>query len=51
MECLVVTISRSLAAGGEEIGRLVAEELGSCYVDDEIGVKGYSRGGGALQEC
>ena len=36
MEINVVSISRSLAAGGEEIGRLVAEELGFRYVDDEI---------------
>ncbi len=32
----VVSISRTLAAGGEEIGRLVARELDFRYVDDEI---------------
>jgi len=36
MESTVVSISRTLAAGGEEIGRLVAGELGFRYVDDEI---------------
>jgi len=32
----VVCISRTLGAGGEEIGREVAEQLGFRYVDDEI---------------
>ena len=32
----VVCISRTLAAGGESIGRLVATRLGFRYVDDEI---------------
>jgi cytidylate kinase len=32
----VVCISRSAAAGGEEIGRLVAEQLGYRLVDEEI---------------
>jgi len=36
MESTVVSISRTLAAGGEEIGRLVARELDFRYVDDEI---------------
>lgn len=35
----VVCISRSLGAGGEEIGREVAEQLGFRYVDDEIIIK------------
>jgi len=33
MESTVVSISRTLAAGGEEIGRLVARELDYRYVD------------------
>ena len=32
----VVAISRTIASGGEDIGRLVAEELGFRYVDDEV---------------
>ena len=36
MACRVVTISRSLAAGGEEIGRIVAGKLRFWYVDHEI---------------
>ena len=31
-----VSISRSLAAGGEEIGQQVAKDLGFRYVDNEI---------------
>lgn len=36
MGCKVISISRALAAGGEEIGRDVAERLGFRFVDDEI---------------
>ena len=36
MESTVVSISRTLSAGGEEIGRLVARELDFRYVDDDI---------------
>jgi cytidylate kinase len=32
----VVCISRTLGAGGEEVGRLVAERLHFAYVDEEI---------------
>ena len=32
----IICISRSLAAGGEEIGRLVAKKTGFRYVGDEI---------------
>lgn len=32
----VVCISRALAAGGEEVGRLVSEALGFRYVDEEV---------------
>jgi cytidylate kinase len=41
----VVCISRSVAAGGEEIGRLVAERLGYRYVDEEIVVRAAERQG------
>jgi hypothetical protein len=36
MSCKVVTVARTLQAGGEEVGRLVARELGFRYVDEEI---------------
>ena len=39
MERRAVTISRTLAAGGEEIGRLVAQELDFRYIDDEIVIR------------
>jgi cytidylate kinase len=32
----VICISRSIGAGGEDVGRLVAERLGYRYVDEEI---------------
>ena len=34
--CQVVCISHAPGAGGEEVGRLVAERLGLLYVDDDI---------------
>lgn len=36
MPAKVVCISRTLAAGGAEVGRLVAQQLGFRYLDDEI---------------
>lgn len=36
MSCRVVCISHADGAGGEEVGRLVAERLGFAYIDDEI---------------
>lgn len=36
MECKVISISRALGAGGEEIGRDVATRLGFRFVDEEI---------------
>ena len=39
MSSKVVCISRMLAAGGEEVGRLAAEELGFRYADNEIIVR------------
>lgn len=41
----VVCISHATGAGGEEIGRLVAERLGFLYVDDEIVVRAAAKGG------
>ncbi|HYM16036.1 MAG TPA: cytidylate kinase-like family protein [Dehalococcoidia bacterium] len=36
MTTSVVCISRTLAAGGEEVGRIVAQSLGFQYADEEI---------------
>jgi len=43
--CRVVCISRATGAGGEEVGRLVAERLGFLYVDDEIVARAAAKGG------
>jgi cytidylate kinase len=45
VSCRVVCISRAFGAGGEEVGRLVAERLGFLYVDDEIVTQAAIRGG------
>jgi cytidylate kinase len=39
-----VCISRDLGAGGEEIGRRAAEELGFRYVDEEIVARAAAKG-------
>jgi len=41
----VVCISHATGAGGEEVGRLVAERLGFLYVDDEIVARAAAKGG------
>jgi cytidylate kinase len=43
--CRVVCISHATGAGGEEVGRLVAERLGFLYVDDEIVARAAAKGG------
>lgn len=45
MERRVVCISHATGAGGEEIGRLVAEELGFLYLDNEIVAQAAARAG------
>ena len=45
VESRVVSISRTLAAGGEEIGRLVANDLGFRFVDDEIIIEAAEQAG------
>jgi cytidylate kinase len=40
----VVAISREHGAGGEQVGALVAEQLGFRYVDDEIVAQAAARG-------
>ena len=44
MAATVVCISRTLGAGGEEIGRLVAGKLGFDYVDEDIVTRAAQRG-------
>jgi len=41
----VVCISHATGAGGEEVGRLVAERLGFLYVDEEIVARAAAKGG------
>jgi cytidylate kinase len=43
--CKVVCISHATGAGGEEVGRLVAERLGFLYVDEDIVAGAAARGG------
>jgi cytidylate kinase len=43
--CRVVCISHATGAGGEEVGRLVAERLGFLYIDDEIVTRAAAKGG------
>jgi len=45
MACAVVTISRTLGAGGEEIGFAAASELGFRYADEEIIVRAAEKAG------
>lgn len=44
MSVRVVAISREHGAGGEQVGALVAEQLGFRYVDDEIVTQAAARG-------
>jgi cytidylate kinase len=41
----VIAISRAIGAGGEEIGRMVAAQLGLRYADQEIIVKAAEKAG------
>jgi uncharacterized protein len=43
--CRVVCISHSTGAGGEEVGRLVADRLGFLYVDEDIVARAAAKGG------
>jgi cytidylate kinase len=45
MACTVVCISRALGAGGAEIGRLVAEQLGFTHADEEVVAGAAARAG------
>ena len=45
MDCRVIGISRSLASGGEEVARLVAEGLKFRLVDDEVVTKAAEKAG------
>ena len=45
MTSRIISISRSLGAGGEEVGRTVAKELGFRYADEEIIVEAAQKAG------
>ena len=45
MSCKVVCISHTTGAGGEDVGRLVADQLGFGYLDDGIVSRAAARGG------
>jgi cytidylate kinase len=45
MACSVVCVSHATGAGGEEVGKLVAERLGYLYVDEEIVAHAAAQGG------
>jgi cytidylate kinase len=45
----VVCISRALGAGGEEIGRIIAAELGFRYADEEIIARAAQEAGVSLE--
>lgn len=45
VECRVICISHATGAGGEEVGRLVADQLGFLYVDDEIVARAAAKAG------
>ena len=45
MACSAVCISHATGAGGEEVGRLVAADLGFLFVDDEIVAQAAAGGG------
>jgi cytidylate kinase len=45
VERRVVCISHATGAGGEEVGQLVAEQLGFLYVDDEIVARAAAKAG------
>jgi hypothetical protein len=45
MACRVITISRSLGAGGEEVGRMVAKALRFRYADREIIIRAAEEAG------
>jgi cytidylate kinase len=45
VERRVICISHATGAGGEEVGRLVADQLGFLYVDDEIVARAAAKAG------
>jgi cytidylate kinase len=45
VNCRVVCISHETGAGGNEVGRLVAERLGFRYVDEELVARAAAKGG------
>ncbi|MEI6722317.1 MAG: cytidylate kinase family protein, partial [Betaproteobacteria bacterium] len=46
----VITIARTLGAGGEELGTELAKALGMRYMDSEIIVQAAARAGVTVEE-
>ncbi|MGH3003107.1 MAG: AAA family ATPase [Gaiellaceae bacterium] len=45
MPCSVICVSHATGSGGDEVGRLVAEQLGFRHIDEEILATAAARGG------
>jgi uncharacterized protein len=45
MGCNVVCLSHTTGSGGDEIGKMVAEQLGYLYVDEDIVARAAAQGG------
>ena len=45
MACSVVCVSHTTGSGGDEVGKLVADQLGYLYVDEEIVARAAAQGG------
>jgi cytidylate kinase len=45
MACRIITVSRSMAAGGEEIARILAKKLGFRYADRQIVIRAAQEAG------
>ncbi len=50
MEIDVITIARTLGAGGEELGRSIADDFGMRYIDSEIIDRAAARAGVTPEE-
>jgi cytidylate kinase len=50
MAAAVVCVSRTMGAGGEEVGKLVAQSLGYTYVDEDIVARAAERGGVSAED-
>ena len=51
MACGVISIARSVGAGGEEIGRTDAKKLGFRYADEQIIIRAAEKAGVSLESA